>query len=123
MLENVTRKNDVDQVVPQGLEVSTHSLNNFHAWPGVCPNILVRVQGNSTTTDNVVDELTIPSADIEDGVGGVDITLKEVSTEHLPDAVFSRLIFRTEPHPIEPRQLHVCTAPDPMDTGLMVFTP
>jgi len=45
----------------------------------------------------VVDELTIVRANIEDGVRGVDIILEEVPTEDLPDAVFSRFVFRTEP--------------------------
>jgi hypothetical protein len=55
----------------------------------------------------VVDELAIARANIEDGVRGVDIILEEVPTEHLPDAVFARFVFRAEPRRAEPSQLHV----------------
>jgi hypothetical protein len=54
-----------------------------------------------------VDELPIASANIEDGARGVDIILEEVPTEDLPDAVFSRFVFRAEPRRVEPSQLHV----------------
>jgi len=41
---------------------------------------------------DVIDEVTIASANSEDGVSGVETILGEVLTEHLSDTVFSRLV-------------------------------
>jgi hypothetical protein len=41
---------------------------------------------------DVIDEVTIASANIDDGVSGVGTILEEVLTEDLPDTVFSRLV-------------------------------
>ena len=54
-----------------------------------------------------VDELPKTRANIEDGARGVDIVLEEVPTEDLPDAVFSRFVFRAEPRRVESSQPHV----------------
>jgi hypothetical protein len=54
-----------------------------------------------------VDELPITRANVEDGACGVDIILEEVPTEDLPDAVFSRFVFRAEPRRVEPSQVYV----------------
>jgi len=107
ILEEVTRKHDVDQFARQGTEVGTDALDDLDAGASVGPNFLTRVQGNSTTADDVVNELTIASANIEDDVTGVEIILEEVPTEDLPDAVLSRFVFRTESRRVKTRQLHI----------------
>jgi hypothetical protein len=64
------------------------------AW---CDSYRVEADEEWAPADDVVDELSIAGARIEDGVRGVDTMLDEVSTEGLPDVALSGFVLRTEP--------------------------
>src|SRR5205807_3945045 len=89
MFKEVTDKSYVNPLLNQSAKVHTGALDDLHARSGVSPNFLTDVQRNSPTADDVIDELAIPCANIEDCISVADITLEEIVAQHSPHAIRS----------------------------------
>jgi hypothetical protein len=107
MLKEVADKSYVNPMLNQSAKVHTGALDDLHARIGVSSNFLTDVERDSPTADNVIDELAIPCANIEDRISVADVTLEEVVAQHSPHAILSSLLVKPEPQRVESREIRI----------------
>ena len=65
----------------------------------------IKIHADAPLAADIIEELAVPAAQIQDGIGGADPALQEVFDNHLPQEDFGRLLVRVKTVAVDPLHL------------------
>src|SRR5215471_5251199 len=103
MLEEIRSEDDVVWAAGERAVARDVEIDRLDPGSGELREVDVGVERDAAGSDHVVDELAVAGAEIEHGVAGLDVALKELAAQDPPDLGLAPPILGAEARLVEAR--------------------